>query len=508
LGVANPSSSGIGGGGFAVIYIAKEKKLYAVDFRETAPASLTPDSFVVNGKLDVKLSRSGGLAVGIPGEIAGLALMNRKHGVAPWPEVVRPARELADDGFVVHWFFARAAEIIVKALPEGHEFSAWLSPNGRVIREGQFVRRSALARTLAEVERVGPDGFYRGWVAEDIVAAVHGAAGVMTVEDLANYSVEEREVLTGKWGRYTIATMPLPSSGGLAMLEMLGILESTGIDLAKAGAGSSLAVHILAESLKHAFADRARFLGDVSASNESVIEILNPKRLARLAKRISKRRVKRLESYGDKKLGKPGAVKNDKGTSHLCVVDADGNAVSLTTTVNGYFGAKVVAPVSGVVLNNEMDDFSLRSGVPNMFGLIQSDHNLVGPGKRPLSSMTPTLVLDEKGVVGCAGGSGGPRIISNTFQVLLNVFVFGMDAQEAVDAPRIHHQWKPDKLVFEKESPLDIQRSLKKRGHTLEQSRYPTAVQLIVVREDGTREAASDPRKAGMALAAGTDSTR
>jgi len=506
--VVNPSSSGIGGGGFAVVYIAKEKKLYAVDFRETAPAALSPESFVVNGKLDVSLSRSGGLAVGIPGELAGLALMNRKYGVLPWPRVVRPARDLADAGFVVHWCFARADKLVAEHLPKAHPFSKWLTPGGRVIGEDRLVRRSALARTLAAVESKGPDGFYRGWVAEDIVNAVRKAAGVMTVEDLANYRVEEREPLTGTWGKYTIVTMPLPSSGGLAMLEMLGIIEATGVDLARAGAGSSLVLHILAESLKHAFADRARFLGDANASKESVVELLNPKRLAKLAKRISKRRVKRIDTYGDKKLGKAATVKNDKGTSHLCVVDAVGNAVALTTTVNGYFGAKLVAATSGIVLNNEMDDFSLRSGVPNMFGLVQSDHNLVGPGKRPLSSMTPTLVLDKNGVVACAGGSGGPRIISNTLQVLLNVFVFGMDAQEAVDAPRIHHQWKPDKLLFEKEMPRDVRSNLEKRGHTLEQSKYRTAVQLIVVHADGTREAASDPRKAGLSVAAGRDSVR
>ncbi len=288
----------------------------------------------------------------------------------------------------------------------------------------------------------------------------------------------------------------VPSSGGLIALALFGIFDALHVDLAKAGAGSSQAFHWIAEVLKHGFADRARLLGDVKSADELAKGFLDPHRLRRLAKKIG-RRTRPHRSYGDRHLGKHKAIKDDQGTSHLCVIDKDGNAVALTTTVNGYFGAKLLAAKSGVVLNNQIDDFSLRAGVPNQFGLIQSDFNLVGPGKRPLSSMTPILVFDGDTVVGCAGGSGGPRIISNTIQVLLNIFVFGMNVREAVEAPRIHHQWSPNELLVEKEISRDVVEALRKRGHVVTVSTRPTAVQAIVVRPDGTKSGASDPRKDG-----------
>ena len=500
LGVLNPSSSGIGGGGFAVVWVAAEKKTYIFDFRETAPAALTPESFVVDGVLRPELSRSGGLAVGVPGEVAGLEAMWKQHGALPWAEVVEPARRYAASGFKVHWFFARAAAIVAERLPADSPFRRWLSPGGKSVAEGRRVRRSALAATLARIAESGAAGFYRGEVAADLLAAIAASGGVMTAEDLAGYRVLQPEALRGRWRNYEIVTMPLPSSGGLLLLEMLGVLEASHIDLATLGAGSSAALHVTAEILKHGFADRARLLGDDAAAASIADKLLEPERLAKLAKRIDLRRTLRPSRYGDAVLaGRPPP--DDGGTSHLCVIDAAGNAVALTTTVNGYFGAQIIAPNSGVVLNNEMDDFSLAPGQSNMFGLVQSDLNLIGPGKRPLSSMTPTLVLKKGEVVGCFGGSGGPRIISNTFQAILNVFVFGKDVAEAVSAPRIHHQWTPDELLYEP-MPADVVTALKKRGHALKTIEYPTAVQAIVRRPDDLLEAASDPRKAGRPAAA------
>ena len=503
LGVINPSSSGIGGGGFAVVYDARTKKVHAIDFREIAPAALSTENFVVDGKLDVGLARSGGLAVGVPGEVAGLARL-QTLGTLPWAKVVEPSQRLAERGFKVGWFFALAAKATLGLLPEGHAFREFLTPGGVALHEGMHVRRSGLAKTLKAIARKGPAAFYGGAIADDIIATVQAGGGVMTKADLKSYQVVDREPLIGTWGKYRVATMPLPSSGGLIALALFGILDSLKVDLAKTGPGSSETLHWIAEVLKHGFADRARLLGDAKPASEMAKTFLDPDRLRALAAKVG-RRTRRHNSYGDKKLGKQVEVKSDDGTSHLCVIDKDGNAVALTTTVNGYFGAKAITKTSGVVLNNQIDDFSIRSGVANQFGLVQSNFNLVGPGKRPLSSMTPILIFDGDKVIGCAGGSGGPRIISNTIQVLLNIFVHKMNVREAVEAPRIHHQWSPNELLVEKQIPSDVVRNLRKRGHVVVESTRPTAVQAIIVDADGVRHAASDPRKAGTPAAAPQD---
>lgn len=496
LGVVSPSASGIGGGGFAVIYVHKEKRLYAVDFREIGPAAASPANYVRDGKVDPSLSRTGGLAVAVPGEVAGLEYLSKRDGALPWRDVVMPSQKLAHSGFRVGWFLAYVAERVTASFGPDHPLSKWLSPKGRVLSDGRHVRRSALARTLRRIADQGRKGFYQGPVAKDIVDTVQASGGLLTMADMAGYKPIERPVLMGSFGKRRVATFPLPSSGGLLLLEMLGILEAGSFNLASMGHRSSRAIHVVAEVLKHGFADRARFLGDASSSEEIAKRMLDPKRLAEIAGRIDDKKVQPHKSYGSPNLAKATGLPNDRGTSHLCVVDAAGNAVALTTTVNGYFGSSLIGKKSGVVLNNEMDDFSLAAGVPNMFGLVQSDANLVGPGKRPLSSMTPTLVLDDEGVVGCFGGSGGPRIISNTMQVILNVFVHGLNVREAVEAARIHHQWLPQKLDLEADLSRDVVDALEKRGHKVNPADYRTAVQAIV-RRDGKLSAASDPRKGG-----------
>lgn len=499
LGVVNPTSSGIGGGGFALIYVAKEKRVYILDFRETGPAAISPKSFVRNGALDTSLSVRGGLAVGVPGEVAGLTTMVKRFGKRSWRQAVNPAARLARRGFVVTPFLARATRLSSLLIPTSTPLGRVLYPRGRLLRTGQRMRRPKLARTLSRIGRLGAAGFYRGPVANDIIKTVKASGGVMTLADLRSYKVIERNPLWGAWRGYTIATMPLPSSAGVVILEALGILQSTSFDVAKLPAADR--THVISEVLKHAFADRSRFLGDAKPAQLAGGKLLAPSRLARLGKRISLAKIKPHATYGDSSLssGQTPPAKGS-GTSHVCVVDAAGNAVALTTTVNGYFGAKLMAGKSGVVLNNEIDDFSLRSGVPNQFGLVQSDFNLVGPGKRPLSSMSPTLVFKGTDVVGCFGGSGGPYIISGTIQTLLNVFARKMNAKAAVEAFRVHHQWKPDRLVIDADAPATVIESLKKRGHAVNaraRSSSPRAVQAIVVRPDGKREAASDSRKGG-----------
>jgi len=499
LGVVHPASSGIGGGGFALVYVRAEKRVYAFDFREEGPRKIRPELFAPGGVLDPELSRKGGLAVAVPGEVAGLDHLSKRFGKLPWTGVVTPAAQLAASGFELSYFLHHA---IAVWLPRADQRSRL----GKVLQRissrhpGDLVVRRQLAATLRRIADRGAAGFYQGPVAKDIVATVQAHGGVMDLDDLRRYQVHERAPLRGSWRGLEVVTMPLPSSGGIALLEALGILDATGVSLATLGAGSSAATHLTIEALKHAFADRARFLGD-ARPDSIVTALLSRDRLRRLARRISAKRTQRTDRYGDAQLGPANAVPADGGTSHLCVVDADGNAVALTTTVNTYFGSGLLTDTTGIVLNNEIDDFAIAPGQPNAFALVQSSFNLVGPGKRPLSSMTPTLVLSGDDVVACVGGSGGPRIISNTLQALLNVFVFAMDVRAAVSVGRIHHQWSPDRVVVEDDMVRDVRDGLTRRGHKLEVSAYATAVQMIVVDGKGNRTAASDPRKGGLPAA-------
>lgn len=497
LGVVNPTSSGIGGGGFAIVYDAATGTTHAYDFRETAPAALDPGDFVRDGKVDPMLSQRGGLAVGVPGEVPGLWRISQAHGRLSWRRVVMPAARLARDGVPTSWFLGMAAGRTVPNLPDAPPYAplrALLTTDGATPRRwGDPLVRPALAKTLAAIA-ADPRALMHGPLADDVVATAAAAGGVITAADLDGYQVVEREPLRGEWRGYQLATMPIPSSGGVVLFEMLGLLERTGVDLPKLGAGSSAALHYLLEVGKHAFADRSRALGDTDAGRAAAAAMLEPGRLAALAKTIAPDRVRPIASYG----GLPGAPAappaRDGGTSHVCVIDRDGNAVALTTTVNGYFGAKLVT-AGGVVLNNQIDDFAIDLVTPNMYGLRQSAENLVGPGKRPLSSMTPLLVFRDGKVVGCLGGSGGPRIISNVFQVLVDIFWLDLDPRAAVESARVHHQWAPDEVTVDDDLPADVRAGLVARGHKLGGANPPTAVQAIRVRPDGVIEAASDPRK-------------
>ena len=502
LGVINPTSSGIGGGGFAVVYDAKTKQVRVYDFREMAPAALDPTDFIVNGKPDTSKAQRGGLAVGVPGEVAGLAVLAANHGTlghdaAGWKKLVTPAERLAQNGFTVSHFTAGAANAVAGNLPTTPTFAplrGLLQPNGKSLKAASKLRRPALAKTLRIIAAKGAPGFYSGDVAADLVATTSADGGVMTVADLAAYKVIERTPLRGQWHGYSVATMPLPSSGGLVLLETLAILDAAASKIDTLPGGSADYMHLLAEALKHGFADRARWLGDSADADAIAKRMLDTARLRQLAARIDMKKTLPSEQYGGGASIKTGKA-DDHGTSHLCVVDADGNAVALTTTVNGFFGSKLLSK-SGVVLNNEMDDFAIVADLPNQFGLVQGKENLVGGGKRPLSSMTPTLLLDDNGVVACVGGSGGPLIISGTIQVVLNSFVRGMSAADAVSAPRIHHQWMPNELLVQ--SPgADVVADLRKRGHTVVEQAGEAIEQFIRVGTDGTKHPASDPSKGG-----------
>ncbi len=494
LGVVHPDSSGIGGGGFAVIYLAKSQKTYALDFRERAPAAITPASFFKDGKVQPELSRHGGLAVAVPGEVRGLAEMVRRWGKLPFSRCVDGAQRLAARGFPVSWRLAQSLGRIDHNEPNAdHTFMEMFATKPLV--SGETWRRPELAWTLGKLRTGGADAFYKGPIAQEIVKAVRGGGGVMAADDLAGYTATARTPLDVSYRGLRIYTMPPPSSGGVAMIEALGVMAAhypADADLKRDGRGSSAYLHVLAEALKHGFADRARYLGDTDFVSVDLPHLTDPAYHAELARRIKPDAVLPRDAYGT--LGAPPAQHRDGGTTHLSVIDAEGNAVALTSTVNLGFGAHLVAGKTGIVLDDQMDDFSLTPGVPNAFGLIGNEQNAVAPRKRPLSSMTPTIAVDGDGRVRVVvGAAGGPTIISATTQVLLNVVDWKLDAQAAVAAPRIHDQWFPDELQVEPDIVRDVTDGLARRGHKIKETAHIGTANLLV-RTDKGIEAGAEPR--------------
>jgi len=501
LGVLHPESSGMGGGAFVLVYVAKERKIYALDARERAPAAITPAAYLKDGKAMPELSQRGGLAVAVPGEVRGLGEMVRRWGALPFRRCVEPAQKLAAHGFPVSSRLAASTAAIERPAP------AAASPKpdplfmkifaSRPLREGEIWRRPDLAWTLGKL-RAGPDAFYNGEIAAEIVKAVRGAGGVLTADDLKNYATVDRTPLETSYRGLRVASMPPSSSGGVALIETLGILETrypSGMAPARETRGSAAQLHVLAEAFKHAFADRARYLGDTDFVSVDVPHFTDHRYHAELAARIKPGAVLARDAYGTP--GPPPAPRKDAGTTHLSVIDAEGNAVALTTTVNLGFGAHLVAGKTGIVLNNEMDDFSLQPGVPNAFGLIGNEQNAIAPRKRPLSSMTPTIVLDpEGGVRVVVGAAGGPTIITSVAQVLSNVVDWNMDAQAAIEAPRIHHQWFPEVLGVEPGINADAIAGLGKIGHKTKTVQHIGNVNLLVKTSRGI-DAAAEPRSPG-----------
>ena len=497
LGVVAPSSSGLGGGGFLTYWDAKKREVRVLDFREVAPKAATRDMFLEEGRAVAERSRTGGLAVAVPSEAAGLAEIAATLGKLGLAADVQPALRLAREGFPVSQHQARAAADAVRKYPLAADdpLRAIVLPDGKPLKVGQTETRPELARTLATIAQKGKDGFYRGWVAQEIVDAVKRSGGVLTADDLAAYRPEWKKPLTGSYRGRTVYAPP-PPSGGATTIEILQILDARP-PLGASGPGSSASDQELAEAFKHAFADRARSLGDPAFVEVPTQHLTDPAYAKELAQRISPTAVQKPERYGDKSLaGAPAEAPHDHGTSHLCVVDGEGNVASLTTTINLSYGAKLVAGKSGVLLNDEMDDFSAQPGVPNYFGLIGAFANAIAPGKRPLSSMSPLIVVKDGKPELCVGGSGGPLIVSETVQSLVNVIDFGMNAEAAVSSPRVHAQWVPDGMTVEPEVPADVVEGLKKRGQHVMPADAEGAAQLIVIHPDRL-EAASDPRKGG-----------
>jgi gamma-glutamyltranspeptidase/glutathione hydrolase len=494
LGVVNPHASGIGGGGFALVYIAREKKTFVLDFREQAPAAIRPELYFQDGKPVRERLQRGGLAVGVPGEVRGLADLVKRFGKRPFAACVRPAEHLAAHGFQASSRLAQVVAEDEKRSPENLAFVRQVFSFKEPLRAGDTVKRPAIAQTLRRLRLQGPDAFYKGPIAEEIVAAVKATGGVLSMEDLRSYAPLERQVIETQYRGFRVLTMPPPSSGGIVISEALGILSQRLPDPTKVARGSSAYLHLLAETLKHGFADRARLLGDADFVKVPLTRLLDPHYHRTLAARIDDQKVLPPDRYG---LGAAGAaLPQDGGTAHLSVIDADGNAVALTTTVNLWFGAHLLAGRTGIVLNDQMDDFSIAPDTPNAFGLVGNAQNAIAPGKRPLSSMSPTIVLQDGVVKMVAGGAGGPTIISGTLQVMLNVLDQRLDAQAASAAPRMHHQWMPQTLAVEPDVPRDVIEALEKRGHKVE-TRDGLAFVNVIVRNGDQLEAASEFRSGG-----------
>jgi gamma-glutamyltranspeptidase/glutathione hydrolase len=497
LAVTYPRAGNIGGGGFMVIHLAKDHRDTAIDYRETAPAAATATMFLdAKGEPDPAKSRDSALAIGVPGTVAGLALARQKYGSGKLSlaDLIAPAIRLAQQGFPVE-------DDTADSLPRARErLARWPSSAGIFLKDGGKPPQTGdrllqfdLADTLKAIAQDGPRAFYQGRTAAQITDAVRAAGGIMTKDDLANYRAIERAVVRGSYRGYDVVSMPPPSAGGVHLIEMLNILE--GYDLAKLGRGEKSS-HIMIEAMKRAYADRAVYMGDPDAVKMPIAGLISKKYAASLRASIGERAT----PSADIRPGKPADFEG-RNTTHFSVIDREGNAVSNTYTLNFSYGLGLVADGTGVLLNNELDDFTSKPGSANAYGLVGFNANLPGPGKRPLSSMAPTIVLKDGKPALITGSPGGSRIISAVLQVITNVIDFHMPIDQAVTAPRLHHQWQPDEVVAEPGFAPDLLDALKARGHKIVATEPHTSANSIAVTPNGYVGAA-DTRTRG-ALAAG-----
>lgn len=494
MAVTYPRAGNIGGGGFMVIHSAERNEDITIDYRETAPAATTAQIFLgPDGKPDPTKSRDSALGVGVPGTVAGLALALEKYGSGHFTlaQLLEPAIALARDGFII-------SDDIADSLPGWHRrLARWPSsarifsrPDGASLSEGDRLVQSDLAETLSAVAAQGPRGFYEGPVADKIAKALADAGGIMTSADLKAYQPVIRAPVRGIYRGYDIVSMPLPSSGGVVLVETLNILE--GFQLGELRQGSPASLHLLIEAMKRAYADRARYLGDPAFVNAPIDTLTAKDYAARLRAGISTQRA----TPSKQLMSAPPAPREGTNTTHYSVVDARGNAVSNTTTLNFSYGVGLVAEGTGVLLNNELDDFTAAVGASNAYGLVGFEANLPGPGKRPLSSMSPTIVLKDGKPVLVTGSPGGSRIISTVLQVIVNVLDYKMDVAAAVAAPRLHHQWLPDEVRVESGFPENVLSKLKAMDHLIVEPMGQTSANSILVTANGPL-GAPDPRTRG-----------
>ena len=499
LAVTYPAAGNLGGGGFMMVRMS-DGRTTAIDYREMAPAAAHRNVYL-DAKGNLIEGEGGSLigyrAAGVPGTVAGMELALKKYGSGKisWAQAVEPSRRLAADGFPLSYALARSLRGTRDLLARYPDTKKILLKNGQFYEEGEVWRQPELAATFARLQRGGAREFYEGRTAQLIAADMKRNNGLMTLDDLRNYVAKERVPLRSKYREYEVISMPPPSSGGAVLIEMLNILE--GYDLRRLGWSSSERYHLMTEAMRRAFADRAEYMGDTDFVKVPIAGLIDKDYAARLRASIDTERASKSEQV---RAGQPAGVESEE-TTHFTVVDAEGNVVSNTYTLNGGYGSGVIARGTGVLLNNEMDDFAAKPGTPNYYGLIQGERNAVAPKKRPLSAMTPTFVMRRDGTLWFAVGSpGGPTIINTVLQVISNVVDFDMNIQQAIDAPRIHHQWLPDEVVYEPYGmAADTFRALEKRGHKItERPRYMGDAHGIMIEEKtGVRLGASDARNDG-----------
>jgi len=485
LAVVYPQAGNLGGGGFLLLRNANGKTHF-IDFRERAPAAAVENMYLdAQGNVLPESSKESSLvgyrAAGVPGTVAGFVYAEKQYGKLSIDKVIAPAIKLAREGFPLAYDDAQDLknDEYLALFPESKRI---FLRDGNYYQPGEIFKQPELARTLERLAK-DPDEFYHGAMARELAAAIHKGGGLITTEDLAAYEVKEREPIRGSYRGYEIISAPPPSSGGIALVEILNILE--GFDLAKLGNRSAAAIHLESEAFRRAFYDRAEFLGDPDYAKIPVAQLIDKKYAAAwresidpnhasASKELKRPSFEELERVAQRH---PAGIREPRNTTHYSVVDADGNAVAVTTTLNDTFGSRVTAEGLGFLLNDEMDDFAAKQGVPNVYGLIQGPANAVGPGKRPLSAMTPTIVLRKDGpkkdglkddkLFLVLGSPGGPRIITTVANILIGVVDFSLDIQEAVNAPRFHHQWLPDEIIVEDRLSPDTIDVLRSKGHRL-----------------------------------------
>src|SRR6187402_1190603 len=488
MAATHPFAGNLGGGGFMLIRFADGRSTF-IDFREMAPAKSTRDMYLdAKGEL-TKDSIEGWRSSGVPGTVRGFQMAVEKYGKKSWAESLAPAIQLAK-GFPLSYALSESLKGS-RDLGKDPESKRIFQKNGAFFGMGETLSQPELAATLERIAKNGANEFYEGETAKRFAAEMAKHGGIITEADLKGYKAIERTPLKGKYKNYTVITAPPSSSGGIALLEMLGIIEGTKYE--DGGSGSASAIHYVAEAMRLAYADRNEYVGDPAFVKVPIAGLLDPAYHARLHATIDPQKATPSSMV---KPGKPAGSESME-TTHYSVVDRDGNAVAVTYTLNGGYGNGITVPGLGFLLNNEMDDFAAKPGTANMFGLVQGEKNAIQPGKRPLSSMTPTIVLRDGKLFMVVGGPGGGRIISSVLQTFLNVVDFGRNVQDAVDAPRVHHQWQPDKLSLERGISPDTVALLKGRGYEVDYAPGVVLAQVAaIVSDGGWLQGASDGRSA------------
>jgi gamma-glutamyltranspeptidase/glutathione hydrolase len=510
LAVTHSAAGNLGGGGFMLIRMANGETHF-LDYREKAPAKATHDMYLdAHGNVLPDASLVGYKASGVPGSVAGMVYAEKHFGKLTLQQVIAPALRLARDGFPLSYEDAEGFQD--ENLTKFPESRRTFQRNGKFYEAGEIFRQPELAKTLERIA-ANPDDFYKGAMAQQIAADMAKGGGLITAEDLAAYEVKDRPVIRGTYRGYEVLSAPPPSSGGVALVEALNILE--GFDLTKLGNRSAVSMHYTLEAYRRAFFDRSEFLGDPDFAKIPVAQLvdkrygvawretIDPKRATRSSELKRPAIFANLDRYAELH-GQPANISESTQTTHYSVVDDAGDAVAVTTTLNGGFGSYVTVEGLGFLLNNEMDDFSSKPGVPNQYGLVQGEANAIGPGKRPLSAMTPTIVLKDGKLFMVLGSPGGPRIITTVANILMGVIDYGMNIQQAVNAPRFHNQWLPDEEILEEGFSPDTVRILKQMGHNVDQrddDHYWSDGECILIDpKSGERLGASDGRNNGHAV--------